>query len=82
MTSTVLDPDKVIIISRIRRACGDGRLRAAIAEARISSFELGRGIGTNRNSISRWMNGHDLPTPALALRLAEFLDQLGVGITE
>lgn len=78
MASTTLDPDKVRTVSTIRRACTDGRLRKALREAKLSGTEAACGAGISQWTLSRWLTGADVPSAALALNLAEFLEEIGV----
>lgn len=40
------------------------RLREYMEERNISQERLARLLGTNKFTLSRWMNGHSKPSPA------------------
>lgn len=46
-------------------------IRQLLARAGISQGELSRRLGTAREQVSRWCNGHAVPTGEMLLRIVD-----------
>ncbi len=69
--------DDVLALGRIRRRLPEPAVRRLLRErARLSQREVGRALGVDAPTVSRWESGHRTPSGSLLEGYVALLDRL------